>query len=102
MVNTHYIPIKYSKPFFKTKVVWRKKLPLTFCPPEQQDNTLTLGLHSPSRTNVPQYSTLCYGASVIHDSVITYCDSCHDVLHLKPYSVFYIMWTQRKFYLLTP
>jgi len=36
-----------------------------------------------------------------NNSVITYYDSCHDVLHLKPYSLFYIMWTQNKFYLLT-
>jgi len=100
MVNTHYIPIKYSKRFFKV-AMWRNKLPLKFCPKSNNDNTLTVGLHIPSRTNVPQYSTLCYGACVIHNSVITYCVSCHDVLHLKPYSLFYIMWRQNKFYVLT-
>jgi hypothetical protein len=87
MVNTHYTPIKYSKPFFKV-AMWRNKLPLTFCPQSNNDNTLTVGLHIPSRPNVPQYSALCYGASVIHNSVITYYDSCHYFLLLKPHSLF--------------
>jgi len=28
---------------------------------------MTVGLHIPSRPNVPQHSTLCYGVSVIHN-----------------------------------
>jgi hypothetical protein len=31
---------------------------------------MTVGIHNRSRPKVPQYSTLCYGASVIHSCVI--------------------------------